>query len=516
MKLPAALIAAILLALPSAARAQGSTLGQGLQGHWKFDEATGSTATDSSGLGRTATWTGGVSATAPLNPGIPFANPNCIVLDGSSGHVKLADAEALNITGDITIAFWMHPTATKTNWQRIVGKGSSNSTRTYGVFRHPDNQLLFQIINSGGVGFGIMSPGPVPNDTWTHVAATISGTSGVLYVNGASVATGSRDFTPDPCPEPVSFGYDPNASGTSAHTHFPGRLDEIRIYNRGLSPAEVAALAAGGTHDQIADPSGLKQVDAATMTEIPAGATLTQDSMTARATASSTSGAQVRLAIEVRPVDTAFSGVATATGSPVASGTPASVTVTGLTAGTDYHWQLRALDANNLASAWISYGGNAESAADFKTAAPSGTPEAADIAQVRPATLAPIAAGAVLTDADLVRIQSLLTDPNNGKVRLQVEIVAATAAFTDSATLESAAVDSGSTASIEFRLAPGSYRWQGRAVNQWGAAGPWTAKGGMPDLEIEGIGSRGNACGLTAGGAGGFALLLAALLLRRK
>ena len=63
MKLPAALISVVLLALPSAALAQGSTLGQGMQGYWKFDETTGPAA-DSSGLGRTATWTGGVTATA--------------------------------------------------------------------------------------------------------------------------------------------------------------------------------------------------------------------------------------------------------------------------------------------------------------------------------------------------------------------------------------------------------------------------------------------------------------------
>lgn len=72
--------------------------------------------------------------------------------------------------------------------------------------------------------------------------------------------------------------------------------------------------------------------------------------------------------IEVRPLGTSFTSVPTATSSAVAysgSGVTSSITLSsGLVAGTSYHWQSRVCDENQC-SAWVSYGSNAESVADF-------------------------------------------------------------------------------------------------------------------------------------------------------
>lgn len=72
--------------------------------------------------------------------------------------------------------------------------------------------------------------------------------------------------------------------------------------------------------------------------------------------------------IEVQPLGTSFTTVPTATSSAVAysgSAVTSSISLSsGLIAGTSYHWQSRVCDENQC-SAWVSYGGNAESAADF-------------------------------------------------------------------------------------------------------------------------------------------------------
>ncbi|OGC51105.1 hypothetical protein A2W32_00460 [candidate division WWE3 bacterium RBG_16_37_10] len=85
--------------------------------------------------------------------------------------------------------------------------------------------------------------------------------------------------------------------------------------------------------------------------------------------------------VEVRPIGTSFTDTATHSGSAVAySGSPVTgtVTVPSLTADTGYHWQAKICDAASNCSSWVSYGGNAESAADFTidTSAPTtpGTP----------------------------------------------------------------------------------------------------------------------------------------------
>jgi hypothetical protein len=85
-----------------------------------------------------------------------------------------------------------------------------------------------------------------------------------------------------------------------------------------------------------------------------------------RAVVRDTAAATLRLEVEVRPVGTAFEGLATATSDATPNGAAAYVPVNGLQDNTAYHWQARAQGA----SAWQSYGGNSENAADVRVAVP--------------------------------------------------------------------------------------------------------------------------------------------------
>jgi hypothetical protein len=114
------------------------------------------------------------------------------------------------------------------------------------------------------------------------------------------------------------------------------------------------------------NPTNLAQFKADGTTAIAVGATATETTVVLKGTVSDPNADQTRLQVEVKPVGTAFANTATATSSGVASGSTASVSVPSLVNGTSYHWQARAIDSSNATSTgWVSFGGNAETVADF-------------------------------------------------------------------------------------------------------------------------------------------------------
>lgn len=84
----------------------------------------------------------------------------------------------------------------------------------------------------------------------------------------------------------------------------------------------------------------------------------------------------LQLCVEVEPIGTAFNGTETCGTGVAYTGTPVSgnVTISGLSDGTEYHWQARTKDAAAVTSSYVSYGGNAESVRDVgvDTSAPTG------------------------------------------------------------------------------------------------------------------------------------------------
>ena len=76
-------------------------------------------------------------------------------------------------------------------------------------------------------------------------------------------------------------------------------------------------------------------------------------------------GDVVRLQIEVRPVAYAFTNGTMMTSGGVFSGNTAQMPFSSMLNGTGYHWQVRAIDSSGATSPWVSFGGNAESEADF-------------------------------------------------------------------------------------------------------------------------------------------------------
>ena len=81
----------------------------------------------------------------------------------------------------------------------------------------------------------------IPLNAWTHLAYVVSGGSISLYINGAFVE--SDTFTTTPPMQFISFGF----FNAGSCCHFPGRLDDMREYNRVLTAAEIKQLYNLGT-----------------------------------------------------------------------------------------------------------------------------------------------------------------------------------------------------------------------------------------------------------------------------
>ncbi len=203
----------------------------GLVGWWKLDESSGTLAADSSGNGHDGTLLNGPTWTTG-----PVAG--ALNLDGSDDQVTIADASDLRISGDITIAFWTKKNAEATLASRLVGKANA-SVRNYVIWEEQGagKRLLFQELDAGGNGVGLWTTTSLAVGTWYHVAAIVRGTNAYFYINGTLDSSGTRSIAAPTTTDAVTFGYG------GWNDHYPGVLDDVRIYNRALAADEIAGLA---------------------------------------------------------------------------------------------------------------------------------------------------------------------------------------------------------------------------------------------------------------------------------
>ena len=204
-----------------------------LSAHWKFDEGIDTTAADGSGSGWNGVLVNGPTWTTGALGG-------AVDLDGTNDYVSTPPGLVQNLT-DFTVATWVNLDTAPT-WSRIFDFGSS--TNVY-MFLTPSSNaggIRFAITTASGAGEqAISSPSPIPTGGWHHVAVTLSGGVGVLYVDGVEVGRNSAMTL-----TPASLGATThNWIGRSQWNdpYLNGRVDDFRIYGSALGAAEIASLA---------------------------------------------------------------------------------------------------------------------------------------------------------------------------------------------------------------------------------------------------------------------------------
>jgi len=204
---------------------------------YAFDESGGSTTADVSGNGNTGTLHGAAFAAGK--------NGNALAFDGASDYVEAPNSASLDIGGTgLTVAFWVKVNSTGSGVDYvIVGKPWYATTMTspyyqYGVeYSNAYNKTLdFYFGDPSGNLHGPYRMSPTPG-AWTHVAFTYDGDAVKGYLDGT---------------ERLS---EPDAGGLEQRGHslrlgvdgayqqfFNGWLDDLRIYSRALTPAEIQSV----------------------------------------------------------------------------------------------------------------------------------------------------------------------------------------------------------------------------------------------------------------------------------
>lgn len=166
---------------------------------------------------------------------------NALEFDGSTTAVTLP--AGLIDSADFTVATWMRWDGGAI-WQRVFDFGADTDRYLFITPRSGSNTLRFAIKPSAGASEQRLEVASPPPGTWIHVAVTLSGTTGRMYVDGAEVASGP--ITADPADLEATLLY-LGDSLFASDPSFDGALDDFEIHARALSAAEVGELVRRGT-----------------------------------------------------------------------------------------------------------------------------------------------------------------------------------------------------------------------------------------------------------------------------
>lgn len=201
----------------SAAASDSTT--NGLIAWWKFEEGSGDTTTDSSGNSKTGyltnspAWTAGHVGSYALT----FYGTNQV----GFGTTDVGTTHSLSC--------WLNLSAR--NDETIVSHIAYNNG---GYLGYIDATKFWYAGNGQLVS---VTTGTLPSATWFHLAVVRSGTSVSFYTNGVQCATtqtlGANDAT-----TVSTIG-----ANTAAASGLNGAIDDVRLYNRALTGAEITTLA---------------------------------------------------------------------------------------------------------------------------------------------------------------------------------------------------------------------------------------------------------------------------------
>src|SRR5215475_12512322 len=193
-------------------------------------------------------WADGPVTNAPdtpqgqaTGPRVPGEIGNAVKLNGSTEFVQMPTGIVSGLN-DFTVSAWVNMGADP-SWSRVFDFGTGTG------------DYMFLTNNGGGTGvrFAITTGSGEQQlnanthlalNTWSHLAVTLSGNTGTLYINGQPVATNTNMTL-----HPSNLGNtNQNWIGQSqfgGDPHLNATVDDFQIYNTALSASDVATLASG-------------------------------------------------------------------------------------------------------------------------------------------------------------------------------------------------------------------------------------------------------------------------------
>ena len=229
-------------------------LNYGLVGWWTFND---STATDLSGNGNNGTLFGNPCVVCYTN----YSQTNCFIdFDGVDDYVEIPNSPSLNITGpELTIIAWV--------MDRDPNGGNAiiNKEMQYEIeIRHSITKRITAAFDTvtNGANWAWIHPGiQAPINQWVMYAVVYDSGLVYFYLDGRLVAIKENFSSAGPGnpatssiggeTHPLRFGArDASPTDGIADNFRKIALDEVRIYNRALSPEEIMCIyLLGITHN---------------------------------------------------------------------------------------------------------------------------------------------------------------------------------------------------------------------------------------------------------------------------
>jgi len=204
---------------------------------YRFEDGSGKKGKDCSGKGNDGTIEGTGAFTAGKSGGGLRFNGTSTCIDGGVGTAKGLSA--------FTVSAWVNITDyDKAGIARYITAVTTDSeTRGWRFGSEQGGGFGVKLGQASGAPVALLSPLGAPTNAWKHVGMVYTKDVGLeVYVDGGRVANGAS------APQIV----EDNAahlrvgcfhSTTSDNYHFSGILDDVRVYSRSLSAAEMAQLA---------------------------------------------------------------------------------------------------------------------------------------------------------------------------------------------------------------------------------------------------------------------------------
>ncbi|MGW0434878.1 LamG-like jellyroll fold domain-containing protein [Micromonospora sp. NPDC003197] len=211
-----------------------------LAGHWAMDEGTGSTVADASGKNRPLTAAGGVTW-ATDRYGVPGA---AVATDGANG--RLATATAVATTDrSYSVSAWVNLSALPSGYATAVAQDGTYHSGLYLQYSPATRKFVLSVSSKDAAGetaVRAFSRAEAVVGRWTHLVGVYDSAARQirLYVDG-QLDSSATFTTAWQASGPVQVGRAQYADAYSSY--WPGSLDDVRVYQGGLSQTEIDNLA---------------------------------------------------------------------------------------------------------------------------------------------------------------------------------------------------------------------------------------------------------------------------------
>jgi hypothetical protein len=214
----------------------GFTYDPCLAAHWRLDEGDGAFSADATGNGG---GTSGNTITFHSVDWVPGKWGKALNFDGAGSHYAWTlQSKSLDLTDGLTVALWVRKSPGQYGRQVMIGKSNYYDHRTQFMLDFDDSHRVRATVGTMDRGEVFVKGTRIDARDWHHIALTYGRNRLELFVDGKSQGFAEGGDKLLSVSEAITIG-----AAHQGRDPLRGALDEIRVYNRSLTPDEVRTLA---------------------------------------------------------------------------------------------------------------------------------------------------------------------------------------------------------------------------------------------------------------------------------